>query len=171
MTRLTDRELWIGALEHRVRIEISWSTPSGRPERTCGCWAGTRSSRRNRFCRTVDPRVRVFIHSDGNVLSVMDDLVFDLGIDTINPMQPERMDLSRVKKEYGARIVMCGCGSLQRTLPFGSVEDVRSEVRAIIDRYGENGGLVIMPSNVVETNVPVENVAAFLETARDYFPY
>ena len=123
------------------------------------------------FCRTVDPRVRIFIHSDGNILSVMDDLVFDLGIDTINPMQPECMDLSRVKKKYGVQIVMCGGGSLQRTLPFGTVEDVRSEVREIIDRYGQNGGLVIMPSNMVETDVPVENVVAFLETARDYFPY
>ena len=123
------------------------------------------------FCRNINPDIRFFVHSDGNVMAAMDDLVFDLGFDMINPMQPECMDLGLIKKKYGDRIVMHGCGSLQRTLPFGSTEDVRNEVRDIIDNYGENGGLVVMPSNEVGFDVPVENIITFFETARDYFPY
>ena len=56
-------------------------------------------------------------------------------------------------------------------LPFGTPGDVRNEVRGTIDNYGENGGLVIMPSNTVGFDVPIENIIAFFETARDYFPY
>jgi uroporphyrinogen decarboxylase len=123
------------------------------------------------FCRSINPDINFFLHSDGNIMAVMDDLVFDLKIEIINPMQPECMNLPLVKQRYGDRIVMYGCGSLQRTLPFGTVEDVRSEAREIVDCYGENGGLVLMPSNVVGFDVPVENIIAFFETARDYFPY
>ena len=123
------------------------------------------------FCRDINPDVKFFVHSDGDIMAVMDDLVFDLGFDMINPLQPECMDLRLVKERYGDRVVMYGCGSLQRTLPFGSPEDVRDEVRGIIDNYGENGGLVLMPSNVVGFDVPVENIIAFFETAREYFPY
>lgn len=123
------------------------------------------------FCRDINPDVNFFIHSDGNIMAVMDDLVFDLKFDMINPLQPECMDLRLVKERYGDTIVMYGCGSLQRTLPFGTPDDVRNEVRGIIDNYGENGGLVIMPSNTVGFDVPIENIIAFFETARDYFPY
>jgi len=123
------------------------------------------------FCRSVNPDIDFYVHSDGDITAAMDDLVFDLGFDVINPMQPECMDLGLIKRKYGDRIVMHGCGSLQRTLPFGPVEDVRNEVREIIDNCGENGGLVVMPSNEVGFDVPVENIIAFFETARDYFPY
>ena len=122
-------------------------------------------------CRKVNPGVRFYVHSDGNIMPIMDDLVHDLGFDMINPMQPECMDLDRVKREYGAKIVMFGCGSVQRTLPFGSTEDVRREVTNIIDRCGEGGGLVIAPSNHIDADTPTENIIAFFETVRDYFPY
>ena len=123
------------------------------------------------FCRNINPDINFFVHSDGDIMGVMDDLVFDLGFDMINPMQPECMDLRLIKEKYGDRIVMHGCGSLQRTLPFGSTEDVHNEVHEIIDNCGENGGLVIMPSNEVGFDVPLENIITFCETARDYFPY
>jgi uroporphyrinogen decarboxylase len=123
------------------------------------------------FCRSINPEIRFYVHSDGNVMNVMDDLVYDLGFDMINPMQPECMDLGRIKEKYGAHFVMYGCGSLQRTLPFGTPEEVRAEVREIIDRYGENGGLVVMPANVIGFDVPIENIIAFYETASRYFPY
>jgi uroporphyrinogen decarboxylase len=123
------------------------------------------------FCREINPDITFYVHSDGDVTAVMDDLVFDLGFDMVNPLQPECVDLRLIKEQYGDKIVMHGCGSLQRTLPFGSVEEVRNEVREIIDICGENGGLVVMPSNHVGFDVPVENIIAFFETARDYFPY
>jgi len=123
------------------------------------------------YCRAINPDIRFYVHSDGNIMAAMDDLVYDLGFDMVNPMQPECMDLALVKAKYGDEIVMYGCGSLQRTLPFGTTEEVRAEVREIIGKYGENGGLVIMPSNVIGYDVPIENIIAFFETARDYFPY
>ena len=118
-------------------------------------------------CKDINPDLHVFIHSDGNMWDIMDDLI-EIGFDVIDPIQPECMDPVEVKERYGDRIVLHGCGSIQRTLPFGSVEDVRQEVTRLIEKCGYNGGLVLRPSNVINFDTPIENVVAFFETARDY---
>ena len=63
------------------------------------------------------------------------------------------------------RITLCGTGSLQHTLPFGTVADVRAEVTDRIVTCGYNGGLILRPSNAVGFNVPIENLIAFYDTA------
>lgn len=118
-------------------------------------------------CKRINPDVHVKIHSDGKLWDIMDDLI-EIGFDVIDPIQPECMDPVEVKRKYGDQIVLHGCGSIQRTLPFGTVDDVRKEVSDIIVNCGYDGGLVIRPSNVVGFDCPVENVVAFYETARDW---
>lgn len=120
-------------------------------------------------CRAIAPGVHAFIHSDGNLWAILDDLI-EIGFDIIDPIQPECMDPFAVKDRYGDRIVLHGCGSLQRTLPFGTVDGVRDEVRSLIDRCGADGGLVLRVSNAIGFDCPVENVAAWFETARDHPP-
>lgn len=122
------------------------------------------------YTKTKKPDIYFFFHSDGDITSIMDDLL-EIGFDFINPMQPECMDITNIKKVYGDKIVMHGCGSLQKTLPFGSTKDVENEVKYIIDNCGKNGGLVIMPSNVIDINVPPENIVTFYKTAKEYYPY
>jgi len=117
--------------------------------------------------KSIDPDVHVFIHSDGNLLAIMDDLI-EIGFDVIDPIQPECMDPVEVKKRWGDRIVLHGGGSVQHTLPFGTVEDVRQEVTGLIENCGYNGGLVLRASNAISFDCPLENVLAFFETARDY---
>lgn len=118
-------------------------------------------------CKAINPDVHVHIHSDGNLWSIMDDLI-EIGFDIIDPIQPECMEPAQVKRQYGDRIVLHGCGSLQRTLPFGSVDEVRQEVVDLIRTCGYDGGLVLRVSNAIGFDCPVENVAAWFETARDY---
>ncbi len=117
-------------------------------------------------CRAIKPDVFFFFHSDGNVTDLMDDLV-EIGLNVINPIQPECMDPVDVKKRWGDRIVIHGGISLQRTLPFGSVADVKAEVTDLIRQCGYNGGLVMFPSNVIQPDTPVENVIACFQTALD----
>ncbi len=107
-----------------------------------------------------------FFHTDGNLMEVMEDLV-EIGFNIINPIQPECMDPYEVKERFGDRITLHGTISSQQTLPFGTVEDVRNEVRERIERCGKNGGLVIAPNNVVQFDVPLENLLAVYETARE----
>ena len=73
-----------------------------------------------------------------------------------------------MKREFGDRIALHGGVSLQRTLPFGTVDDVRAEVEHLIRTCGLDGGLVVFPSNVIQPDTPVENIIACFHTARDF---
>lgn len=118
-------------------------------------------------CRQVNPELSVFFHSDGKLTDLVDDLV-EVGFTVINPIQPECMDPREVKRRWGDRITLHGCVSIQRTLPFGSVDDVRREVEELIDHCGRDGGLVLMPSNNIQPDTPIENILACYHTARDF---
>ncbi len=118
-------------------------------------------------CRAINPKVFIFFHSDGKLTDLMDDLV-EIGIDIINPVQPECMDPVEVKRRWGDRITIHGGVSLQRTLPNGTPEEVRAEIEHLIRSCGYNGGLVVFPSNVIQPDTPVENILACFHTARDY---
>jgi uroporphyrinogen decarboxylase len=117
--------------------------------------------------KAENPKLYTFVHSDGALTDLMDDLV-EIGFDIINPIQPECMDPVEVKRRWGDRIVMHGCVSVQQTLPFGTPEDCRAEVEHLIRKCGYNGGLVVKPSNGVQPDCPVENIVACYHAARDF---
>jgi uroporphyrinogen decarboxylase len=118
-------------------------------------------------CRKIKPDLFFFIHSDGNVWDLMDDFI-EIGFNVINPIQPECMDPVEVKKKWGDKITLHGGISLQKTLPFGSPDDVRKEVENLIKNCGYNGGLVVFPSNVIQPDTPLENIITCFQTARDF---
>ena len=111
--------------------------------------------------------VYVFFHSDGKIDPIIPDLI-EVGVDILNPIQPECMDPAKLKKEYGDKLTFHGTVSVQETLPFGTVEDVREEVITRIRTLGYDGGLIVSPTHMVGTDVPIENILALYETAREY---
>lgn len=117
--------------------------------------------------RDINPDVHLYLHSDGDLTEIMDDLI-EVGFDVIDPIQPECMDPIEVKERWGDEITLHGCGSLQKVLPFGTTEEVRDHVIELIEKCGYNGGLVLRVSNAIGFDVPVENVVTFFETVRDY---
>jgi uroporphyrinogen decarboxylase len=104
-------------------------------------------------------------HSDGNMLDVMGDLI-EIGFDAITPIQPECLDVVEIKHRYGNQTCLHGTISCQRTLPFGTPDDVVSEVHHRISCCGKNGGLILSPSNTVQPDVPLENILALYDTAK-----
>lgn len=120
-----------------------------------------------REVKKVKADIHVYFHSDGNVEAIVPDLI-EAGMDILNPVQPECMDPARIKRLYGDRLTLWGTGSLQKTLPFGTEQEVRAEVRDRIQVCGKNGGLVLMPSNVVGFDVPLANLLAYYDEALTY---
>lgn len=118
-------------------------------------------------CKSANPDLDVFFHSDGDLTELMDDLV-EVGFTVLNPIQPECMDPAEVKRCWGDRLTLHGCVSIQRTLPFGTPDEVREEIETLIRECGHNGGLVLMPSNRIQPDTPVENIIACYHTARDF---
>jgi uroporphyrinogen decarboxylase len=109
-----------------------------------------------------NPDLKMYMHTDGDVRTIIEDLI-EIGLDILNPIQPECMDPVEIKKKYGDRLVLHGAVSLQKTLPFGSPEDVQEEVRYLIKNCNVNGGFVIGPSNVLFKEIPPENIVAMYE--------
>lgn len=117
--------------------------------------------------RKVNPDIKFFFHSDGDIRPIIDDLI-EIGFDIINPIQPECMNPAEIKARWGRRVTLDGGGSVQRTLPFGTLDDVRREVDYLIRSCAYDGGYVFRASNVVGYDCPIENVIAYYEMARDY---
>lgn len=117
-----------------------------------------------RAARQARPAPWVFYHSDGNVEAAVPDLI-ELGINILNPVQPECMDPAAVKLKYGNRLSFWGTVSVQRTMPFGTPEEVRAEVRSRIRTVGKGGGLILAPAHVLGPETPWENILAFFEAA------
>lgn len=107
---------------------------------------------------------KVMIHSCGDVDELFDDLI-EIGVSCFNPFQPEVMDVDRLMVQYKGRLSFYGGLSTQRTLPYGSTEDVRRETKHLLN-MGREGGYVFSPAHAVEGDVPLENLLAFIETVQ-----
>ena len=106
----------------------------------------------------------VMIHSCGDVDELFDDLI-DAGINCFNPFQPEVMDIWSLLPAYRDRLSFHGGLSTQRTLPFGTAEEVRDETQRLLD-LGRLGGYIFAPAHDVEGDVPLQNMLAAIETVQ-----
>jgi uroporphyrinogen decarboxylase len=106
----------------------------------------------------------VFIHSCGDVDELFDDLVA-IGVNCFNPFQPEVMDVLGLMDRYRGRLTFHGGLSTQRTLPYGSVADVRQETEKLL-AVGSQGSYILAPAHDVEGDVPLENMLAFIDVAQ-----
>jgi uroporphyrinogen decarboxylase len=106
----------------------------------------------------------VMIHSCGDVDELFDDLIA-IGLSSFNPFQPEVMDVAGLMARYRGRLTFHGGLSTQRTLPFGTVDDVRSEVHRLLE-MGRDGGYIFAPAHDVEGDVPLDNMLAAIEVVQ-----
>jgi uroporphyrinogen decarboxylase len=115
--------------------------------------------------KRVKPDLLIFMHSDGEVSSFIPEYL-EIGVDILNPVQPECNDLAAIGRQYCNRISFWGGIGTQSTMPFGTPEDVRRKVREVQAALGSRGGLLLAPTHILEPEVPWENVEAFVAAAK-----
>jgi hypothetical protein len=111
---------------------------------------------------------KTFIHSCGSIFALLPDIV-DAGFDILNPVQCSAacMDPPTLKARFGDRIAFWGGGvDTQKTLPFGTPEEIRREVRARIEVLGRGGGFVFNTVHNVQAGTPAENLVALYDAVR-----
>ena len=127
------------------------------------------------FHKAVNDRIhqlskwKTFIHSCGAVRPFIPDFI-DAGFDVLNPVQCSAtgMDPRLLKREFGRQLVFWGGGvDTQKTLPFGTPDEVYREVRERIDIFGEGGGYVFNGIHNLQSNVPTENLLALFRAVKD----
>jgi uroporphyrinogen decarboxylase len=107
----------------------------------------------------------VFLHSCGDVQSILKD-IHEAGAQVFNPFQPEVMDARAIAEQFRGRLAFYGGVSTQRTLPFGTPDDVRREVRDRIALFQDHGGYILAPAHAIQHDVPLNNILAFLDAAQ-----
>ena len=117
------------------------------------------------YGKVRDAGIHASQHSCGDVREVFPDLI-EIGLECFNPFQPEVMDVREMKRLYGDRLAFYGGISTQRTLPYGTPDDVKAEARMMIDQIGAGGGYILSPAHDTPPDVPLENMLALLEVAR-----
>ncbi len=112
---------------------------------------------------------KTFIHSCGSVVQLLPDIV-DAGFDILNPVQCSAagMDPRALKDQFGDKLTFWGGGvDTQKTLPFGTPDEVRAEVRERIEIFGRGGGFIFNTIHNVQANVPRENLVALYDAVKE----
>jgi uroporphyrinogen decarboxylase len=117
-------------------------------------------------------RAAVFMHSDGSIFDLVPHIA-DAGIDVLNPCQPQaaKMEPWRLKDTFGARLTFHGGLDQQGVIPFGSVADVRDEVKAKLRVFAPGGGYLFAPCHNLQPDVPPENILAMFDAAKEFGVY
>jgi uroporphyrinogen decarboxylase len=117
------------------------------------------------YQRCHDAGVYIGQHSDGQIQPIFPDLV-EIGLDIFNPLEPSAMDPLEMKQRFGGQVTFYGGVDVERTLPFGTPEEVRAEVRERAATLGQGGGYILQTSHHILWDTPLENVIAYVETVR-----
>jgi len=104
----------------------------------------------------------VIIHSCGDITDILPDLI-EIGAEVVNPIQPEAMDVHKVKREYGRDLTFYGGIGSQSTLVYGTVQDVIDEVEDRVRTVGKDGGYIIGPAGAAPCDAKLENIFKLVE--------
>jgi len=113
---------------------------------------------------------KTFIHSCGAISELIPDLI-EAGFDVLNPVQcsADGMEPKKLKKEFGKDVVFWGGGvDTQKTLPFGTPEEIYKEVSERIEIFAEDSGFVFNSIHNIQSNVPTENILAMFKAVNNF---
>jgi len=115
---------------------------------------------------------RVMHHTCGSVVEIIPDMIA-CGLDVLQSIQPEAagMSLPALKARFGRELCFHGGISIQQTMPFGTPDAIRAEVRAIAETVGADGGYIYCTAHNVQADTSVANVQVLLEAYHEYGRY
>jgi uroporphyrinogen decarboxylase len=132
-------------------------------------WYRPRHQRLVDHLHALRPEVKIAFHCCGHVTPLIPDLI-EIGIDLLEAVQAEAMDLGYLKREFGRDLTFWGGIGAQSVLP-GGPEQVRAGVRETLGIMAPGGGYIAAPCHTLTEEVPWENVLAFHEAVREYGGY
>lgn len=104
------------------------------------------------------------MHCCGSAADVMGD-VAEIGLDVLESVQPEAAGMNpyALKAAWGDRLTFWGCLGSQSTIPFGTPEQIRAEIRRLRREMSRGGGFILAPAKPLRPETPTANAAALVE--------
>jgi len=130
-------------------------------------WLKPRLKKVIQKAKAIKPDLLVIYHSCGYVTPFINDLI-EIGVDVLNPVQPECMDFAEIHAEFGDRLSFHGTLGTQALMPFGSPEEVKQTVWKHLDIAGDKGGLLVCPTHILEPETPWDNIEAYMDACKGY---
>ena len=130
-------------------------------------WLKPRMKKVIEAAKSVNPDLLISYHSCGYVEPFINELI-EVGVDVLNPVQPECMDFKEIHDKYGDRISFNGTIGTQKIMPFGTPEQVKAEVKRNLDIAGTKGGLFCCPTHLLDPEGPWENIEAYVAACNEY---
>lgn len=119
-----------------------------------------------RSAKRAQPEIKVLFHSDGFFTPIIPDLM-EIGVDAINPLQPEHMPSGPIRRQFGPQLALWGTVGRQTTFSFASPDDIRQEVQQRLETLGREGLILCPAYDIDEPDIPWANVEAFLTAVRE----
>jgi uroporphyrinogen decarboxylase len=116
---------------------------------------------------------KVFFHTDGDVFPLIEDFI-EIGVDILNPIQTsagKMSNLEELKRRFGKDIVLCGGIDTHHYLPNGTPEEVRQEVKRVIEILAPGGGYLVSSVHTIMDDVPPENILAMVAAVEEFGRY
>lgn len=110
-------------------------------------------------------KAKIFFHTDGDVFDLIPDFI-EIGVDILNPIQTsagKMSNLVELKKRFGEQLSFCGAVDTHHILPNGSPQQVRDEVRRVIEILAPGGGYLLSSVHTIAEEVPPENILAMVD--------
>jgi uroporphyrinogen decarboxylase len=118
-------------------------------------------------------KAKVFFHTDGDVFDLIPDFI-EIGVDILNPIQTsagKMSNLQELKTRFGKQLTFCGAVDTHRILPMGNQQEVRDEVKRVIDIMAPGGGYMLASVHTIMEDVPPENILAMVDAVEEFGHY
>ncbi|MBI5093177.1 MAG: hypothetical protein HZB26_12150 [Candidatus Hydrogenedentes bacterium] len=117
------------------------------------------------FRRVREGGAHVWMHLCGDIREILPDLI-DLGLNALNPVQPQAMPIYELARDFGGRVCFNGGADVQGVMVSGSPDDVRAHIQELVDTFARpDGGYVLTTSHGLMPETPLDNIIALYETA------
>jgi len=122
------------------------------------------------YSRIREAGAHVWMHLCGDITAILPDLI-DVGVNVLNPVQPQAMDVHRLARDFGGKICFFGGVDVQGTMVNGTPDDVKRELHTLVDLFGSHhGGYIASTSHTMMPETPLDNVIALYEALTEYLP-
>jgi uroporphyrinogen decarboxylase len=116
--------------------------------------------------KKINPEIGILYHSDGVFTPIIEDLM-EIGVNAINPLQPEHMDPAQIRRQSGSALALWGTVGRQTTFSFSAPGDIHQEVAERLETLGRSGLILCPAYDIDEPDIPWANVEAFLRAVRE----
>jgi uroporphyrinogen decarboxylase len=159
---------WIERGVHGIFFSDDWGCQRGLLMKPDDWRRFYKPAYRRMFERVCSGGAHVWMHLCGNITAILPDLI-DIGLNVLNPVQPQAMDVRQLSREFGGMVCFNGGVDVQGTLVRGTPEDVKREVHELVGLFGKfDGGYIGGTSHTVMPETPLNNIIALLEAFLEY---